>query len=200
VRYLLEEIARRRGRGQWKSIVGVPTSRWTEERGRGLGIPLSSLEEHPHLDLTIDGADEVDPELNLIKGLGGALLREKIVAAASAEMTVIVDASKRVERLGTRGPLPVEVEPFGAAIQPGFLEGLGCAPELRRAEDGAPYRTEGGNLIFHCRFPDGIPEPGRLEARLNLRPGILENGLFLGLATRAVIASTEGVHVRTRGA
>ena len=149
------------------------------------------------MDVTIDGADEVDPELRLIKGLGGALLREKIVAAASAELVIVADASKLVERLGTKAPLPVEVDPFGEPIQLGFLRALGCEPVLRMA-GGAPLVTDGGNHVLDCRFPSGIPDPEALERALALRPGIVESGLFLGMATAAVIAGEGGVEVRHR--
>ena len=147
VRHLLDHIAERRAAGAWQNIVGVPTSEQTTARARELGIPLRTLGEAPDVDLTIDGADEVDPELRLIKGLGGALLREKIVASASRELVIIVDESKVVERLGTRAPLPVEVDPFGAALQPAFLRSLGAEPALRRGPDGEPLVTDGGNLI-----------------------------------------------------
>jgi ribose 5-phosphate isomerase A len=199
VRYLLEEIAAQRSRGVWGSIVGIPTSRATESRARELGIPLATLAERPELDLTIDGADEVDPELNLVKGLGGALLREKIVASVSRRLVIVVDASKCVDRLGTRAPLPVEVDPFGAAAQERFLAGLGGEPSLRRGPDGEAFVTDGGNLILDCRFADGIPDPAGLERRLDGRPGVLENGLFLGMASAVVVAAAGGIEVRSRG-
>jgi ribose 5-phosphate isomerase A len=197
VRHLLDVIAERRAAGEWRSVVGVPTSEDTAERSRRLGIPLATLQERPRVDLTIDGADEVDPQLRLIKGLGAALLREKIVAAASRQLVIVADESKVVDRLGTRAPLPVEVDPFGAAIQPEFLRALGAQPVLRE-RDGAPVVTDGGNLIYDCRFAGGIEDPEALEAKLALRPGIIDCGLFLGMATAAVIAGAEGVHVRTR--
>lgn len=199
VRHLLDVIAERRAGGEWGAIVGVPTSVDTEHRARALSIPLATLGERPRLDLTIDGADEVDPRLRLIKGLGGALLREKIVAAASAALVIVADESKVVERLGTRAPLPVEVDPFGEAIQPEFLRALGCEPVRRARADGSPYLTDGGNHILDCRFPAGIESPEALEAALALRPGIVESGLFLGMATAAVIAGAGGVRVMERG-
>lgn len=197
VRHLLDVIAERRADGAWQDVVGVPTSEDTAERSRRLGIPLATLAQRPRVDLTIDGADEVDPELNLIKGLGAALLREKIVAAASRQLVIVADASKVVDRLGTRAPLPVEVDPFGEAIQPAFLRELGAEPVLR-VRDGAPVVTDGGNRIYDCRFADGIADPRSLETRLALRPGIVDCGLFLGMATAVVIADAGGVQVRTR--
>ncbi|HEV2147844.1 MAG TPA: ribose-5-phosphate isomerase RpiA [Longimicrobiaceae bacterium] len=198
VRHLLDHVAERRAAGEWQGIVGVPTSEQTAARARELGIPLATLDEAPGVDLTIDGADEVDPELRLIKGLGGALLREKVVATASRRLVVIVDESKIVRKLGTRAPLPVEVDPFGAAIQPDFLRSLGAEPALRRTPDGAPVVTDGGNLIFDCRFPGGIDDPEGLEARLDGRVGVMENGLFLGLASAVVVAGEDGVRVLER--
>jgi ribose 5-phosphate isomerase A len=198
VRHLLDVIAERRAAGEWTGVVGVPTSVDTERRARALGIPLATLAERPRIDLTIDGADEVDPELRLIKGLGGALLREKIVAAASAGLVIVADESKVVQRLGTRSPLPVEVDPFGEPVQPDFLRSLGCEPVQRRREDGSPYVTDGGNHVLDCRFPDGIADPEGLERALALRPGIVESGLFLGMATAAVIAGASGVRVLRR--
>lgn len=196
VRHLLDVIAERRAAGEWRDVVGVPTSEDTAERARRAGIPLAGLDERPRVDLTIDGADEVDPQLRLIKGLGAALLREKIVAAASRQLVIVADESKVVERLGTRAALPVEVDPFGAAIQPEFLRALGADP-VPRVRDGAPVVTDGGNRIFDCRFADGIADPEALEARLALRPGIIDCGLFLGMATAVVIAGAGGVRVRT---
>jgi ribose 5-phosphate isomerase A len=197
VRHLLDVIAERRAGGAWGGVVGVPPSVDPERRARALGIPLATLAERPRIDLTIDGADEVDPALRLIKGLGGALLREKIVAAASAALVIVADESKVVERLGTRAPLPVEVDPFGEPVQPGFLRALGCEP-VRRTRDGSPYVTDGGNHVLDCRFDDGIDDPEALERKLALRPGIVESGLFLGMATAAVIAGAGGVRVLRR--
>lgn len=195
VRFLLEHLAARRAQGELQAIVGIPTSEDTFTRASALGIPLGTLREHPRPHLTIDGADEVDPELRLIKGLGGALLREKIVAAASAELVIVVDDSKLVERLGTRSPLPVEVDPFGAAIQPEFLRSLGARPELRRTAGGDVLVSDGGNHIFDCYFPDGIGDPETLERELAMRPGVLETGLFLGLADAVVVAGEAEVRV-----
>jgi ribose 5-phosphate isomerase A len=198
VRYLLDELGRRHARGELEGIVGVPTSEHTAARARALGIPVGSLERYPQLDLTIDGADEVDPELRLIKGLGGALLREKIVAAVSSEMIVIIDESKRVERLGTRAPVPVEVDEFGAAVQPSFLRGLGAEPTLRMDASGRPFRTDGGNLIFDCLFPEGIDDPAGIAGELSARPGVLEHGIFLDFATRVLVGTPGGIEVVER--
>jgi ribose 5-phosphate isomerase A len=199
VRHLLDVIAEHRACGEWLGVVGVPTSLDTERRATALGIPLSTLAQRPRMELTIDGADEVDPELRLIKGLGGALLREKIVAAASDELVIVADESKVVDLLGTKAPVPVEVDPFGEPIQPPFLRGLGCEPVLRM-KDGAPLVTDGGNHVLDCRFPAGIADPEALERALALRPGIVESGLFLGMATAVVIAGAGGVRVLRRGA
>lgn len=200
VRHLLDVIAERRAAGEWRGLVGVPTSLDTERRAGALGIPLATLAERPRIDLTIDGADEVDPELRLIKGLGGALLREKIVAAASARLVIVADDSKVVDRLGMKAPLPVEVDPFGEPVQPEFLRTLGCEPALRRTAGGDAFVTDGGNHILDCRFAGGIGDPEAIERALALRPGIVESGLFLGMATAAVIAGADGVRVMRRGA
>lgn len=200
VRHLLDHIAGRRAAGEWHGVVGVPTSEDTARRARALGIPLATLEERPRMDLTIDGADEVDPRLRLIKGLGGALLREKVVAVVSDVLVIVADESKRVERLGTKAPLPVEVDPFSAAIQPDFFRSLGAEPALRRREGGEPLVTDGGHLVFDLRFPGGIDDPERLEVLLNNRPGVVENGLFLGMASAAVLAGPGGIEVLEGGA
>jgi ribose 5-phosphate isomerase A len=188
VRHLLDYIAARRAAGAWLSLLGVPTSRATELRACELGIPLTSLDRHPVLDLTIDGADEVDADLRLIKGLGGALLREKIVAAASEQLVIIVDESKVVHRLGTRSPLPIEVDPFGASSHFSFLRDLGANPQLRCSQDGTPWVTDGGHFIVDCHFAGGIAHPEELDRRLRVRPGILETGLFLGMTDAVIVA------------
>lgn len=195
VRYLLEELGARVKSGSLYGLRCVPTSTDTEERARVLGIPLTTLGDHPSLDLTIDGADEIDPELNLIKGLGGALLREKIVAAVSKRLVIIADEGKLVERLGTRAPVPVEVDPFGAPAQEPFLRGLGARPVLRLDSGGRPRRTDGGNLIFDCHFAEGVADAVDLAARLDTRAGVLEHGLFLHMAEVAVIARSAGTEV-----
>ena len=198
VAHFLEHLGARLESGELSDVVGVPTSVRTEEAARRLRIPLATLEELGSLDLTVDGADEVDPGLDLIKGLGGALLREKMVAQASARMLVIVDDSKLVGRLGERAPLPVEVVPFGHASHIAWLRDLGAEPRLRAAGDGVPYRTDNGNLILDCRFHGGIGDPAGLEGRLARRAGVVGSGLFLDLAGEAVVAGTGGVR-RLRG-
>ena len=195
VRHLLDVIAERRAAGEWGSIVGVPTSEDTAARARRLGIPLGSLAEYPRLDLTIDGADEVDPELRLIKGLGAALLREKVVASVSERLVIVADESKVVELLGTRAPLPVEVDPFAEPVLLDYFRSLGAEPELRLGDGGEPRVTDGGHHIVDCRFPEGIAHPEALEAALLVRPGVVETGLFLGMATAVVIAAADGVRV-----
>jgi ribose 5-phosphate isomerase A len=139
------------------------------------------------LDLTVDGADEVDPNLDLIKGLGGALLREKMVAQASRSMVVIVDDSKVVTRLGTRSPLPVEVVPFAWKSHVPFLRELGCEPSLRKTQTGEPLVTDNGNYILDCSFSAGIADPRSLDQTLAARAGVVESGLFLGLASRVFV-------------
>ncbi|KQQ91322.1 ribose-5-phosphate isomerase RpiA [Aureimonas sp. Leaf324] len=183
-------------------IVGVPTSERTAALCRDLGVPLATLEEVPELDLTIDGADEMDGQLRLVKGGGGALLREKIVAAASARMLVIADASKRVETLGAF-PLPIEVNGFGivasliAIEKAGHLLGLSGDLSLRKIGE-SPFVTDGGHLIVDASF-GRIPDPEALSAALHAIPGVVEHGLFLGLASAALLAGPDGIeHVAPR--
>jgi ribose 5-phosphate isomerase A len=183
-------------------VVGVPTSDATRRDAERVGVPLSTLDETPELDLTVDGADEIAPDLSLIKGGGGALLREKIVAAASARMVVIADESKWVPMLG-RFPLPVEVEPFGLestrrAVEAAFADtGSPAAATLRRAKDGHAFVTDGGHWILDGAL-QRIADPKGLAARLCAIPGVIEHGLFIGLATAAILAGGGGVRVIER--
>jgi ribose 5-phosphate isomerase A len=194
--FAVRRIAQLLHEGQLQGVLGVPCSRQVEEEARRLGIRLTTLDEHPVVDLTIDGADEVDPHLDLIKGGGGALLREKIVAQASRREIIVVDESKLSPALGTHWPVPVEVIPFGWRAQSAYLESLGARPTLRQSEDGTPFRTDQGNLILDCHF-DPISDPAPLAARLNERAGIVEHGLFLGLATDVIVATRRGMrHLR----
>lgn len=184
--------------GRLRDILGVPCSLQVEEESRRLGIPLTTLNEHSLVDLTIDGADEVDPELNLIKGGGGALLREKVVAQASRREIIVVDESKLSPTLGIHRPVPVEVIPFGWRSQAAYLESLGARPVLRLNENGTPFKTDQGNLILDCHFGP-ISDPAQLAARLSQRAGIVEHGLFLGLATDVIVAGVEGIrHLRRK--
>jgi ribose 5-phosphate isomerase A len=185
-------LAGKLARGELTGVQGIPCSRVVEAEARRLGISLTTLEDHPVIDLTFDGADEVDPALNLIKGGGGALLREKIVAQASRREIIIVDESKLSPALGTQWPLPVEVVPFGWRTQAAFLESLGAQVRLRPGDDGTPFTTDQGNFIVDCAFGP-IGEPVRLGARLDARTGIVAHGLFLALATEVIVAGAEGV-------
>ena len=181
------------------ALTAVASSEATQALAEKHGMTLSSLEETPQLDLTIDGADEVAPDLSLIKGGGGALLREKIVASASARMVVIVDESKLVDVLG-RFPLPIEVVPFGFRATCGHIEQVvakaGCPGplRLRHGRDGHPFVTDGGHLIVDAAL-ERIPDPSSLAARLAEIPGVVEHGLFVGIAHTAIIASAAGVKV-----
>ena len=180
-------------------VVCVATSEATQAQAVALGIPMTTLEQAPFLDMTVDGADEIDGELRLIKGGGGALLREKIVATASGRMIVIADASKRVATLGAF-PLPVEVVRFGLTATHNMVVALaadaGCEGEitLRKRADGTTFITDSGNFILDCAF-GRIAEPEDLDEALKLIPGVVENGLFIGIADTAIIAGADGVHV-----
>ena len=193
-RYAVEKIGQLWQAGHLKDIVGVPTSEGTATLARQYGLPLATLDEQPTLDLVIDGADEVDPELNLIKGLGGALLREKMVVMAAERFVVVVDESKLVEKLGTHAPLPVEVVQFGWKTQGRWLEQLGCQP-ARRGGDEEPYVTDNCNYIIDCTFPYGIDDPAALSAVLRARIGLVEHGLFLRMASQVIVARAEGVQI-----
>ncbi len=180
-------------------IIGVPTSTRTAKLAREQGIPLGTLDDHPHLDVAVDGADEVDAHLNLIKGRGRALVREKIVEVHAQKLVIIVDESKLVERLGTHGPLPVEVVPFGAKATAQWIASLGCSPELLLNEDGStPYRSDNGNYILFCHFSQGIVEPHALASRLKARPGVVDHGLFLNMAEVVIVGTSSGVRIMER--
>lgn len=176
-------------------IVAIPTSEKTAEQARALKIPLTTFAEHPRIDLTVDGADEVElGRLGLIKGHGGALLREKIVAAASQRMAVIADETKLVKQLGSLVAVPVEVVPFGWQTTEERLRDIGGNPTLRLDVGGKPYVTDGGNYIFHCVFKP-MENPKEIAHQLDHVVGAVEHGLFLGFASEAIIAGRDGVRV-----
>ena len=195
------ELLAERVRGGLK-VVGVPTSETTRADAQRLGVPLTTLDETPELDMTVDGADEIGPGLDLIKGGGGALLREKIVAAASARMVVIADESKWVKMLG-RFPLPVEVMPFGLAATRRAIEAAavaaGCPGRttLRQGKDGHAFVTDGGHWILDAAL-ERISDPKSLADRLSTIPGVVEHGLFIGLAQAVILAGPAGIRVVER--
>lgn len=174
-------------------IKAIATSKQSELQAQGLGIPLISFAEITRIDVDIDGADEVDGDRNLIKGGGGALLREKIIASSSARMIVVVDDTKLVHQLG-RFPLPVEVVPFGWEMTVRKLQATGCTTSVRMKEDGTAFITDNGNYIVDCHFQK-IPSPAAMQDRLNLIPGVVENGLFIGMAD-TIIAGYQDGHTR----
>jgi ribose 5-phosphate isomerase A len=184
--------------GRFRNLRGVPTSKHSEQRATELGISVATLLQCPHPDVTIDGADEVAPNLDLIKGLGGALLREKIVAQNSKKLVIIADESKSVTKLGTHSMLPVEVTPFGHEIQEPFFAGLGATPVLRKTAAGEVFVTDNANYIYDLKFASGIDSPAKLEVALKSRAGIVETGLFLGIASVALVARADGVERRNR--
>jgi ribose 5-phosphate isomerase A len=190
--FAVEALGRRHRQGL--RFVGIPTSERTAAQARRLGIPLSSFAEHRQIDLTIDGADEVERgTLNLIKGLGGALLREKIVASASRQLAIIVDDTKLVDRLGTHAPVPVEVVAFGLDVVREALEVFAAEVRPRLAPSGELFVTDGGNHILDCRFAGPIADPARLEDRIRRIVGVVESGLFIGRADPVFVASGQGV-------
>jgi ribose 5-phosphate isomerase A len=193
---MLDALGERLASGVLTDVAGVPTSMATADRCRELGIPLLALDDVPELDLAIDGADEIDPALDLIKGLGGAHLREKVVASAAREMIVVADETKLVSRLGERAPLPVEVIPFALPVAERLLFGLGWEPELRLDGD-RPFVTDEGNRILHCRR-DEWTDPAALAREVADVPGVVAHGFFLGFAAAAVVATRDGVRVLER--
>jgi ribose 5-phosphate isomerase A len=193
-RHFLDVLADRLHAGSLTDIIGVATSTATTAHAHEVGVPLLTLDELPHLDLTVDGADEIDPALNLIKGHGGALLWEKMVACASDRLIIIADDSKLVDRLGSTVSLPVEVIPFGWSTHLPFFRELGARSELRLRQ-ASPYTTDGGHYIVDCTFDDGIRDPAAIERRMKERTGVVETGLFVNRATAAVIGAATGARV-----
>jgi len=188
--FALDELARRI-RSEGLRVAGIPTSKRTEARARQLGIPLTDFAETETLDLAIDGADELLPDsLTLIKGLGGALLRERIVAAAARRFMVIVDGSKVARQFATRAPVPVEVVPFGHETTARRLSKLGLRPVLRVDTMGEPITTDGGNLVYDCRDVDPGTDPGALATKLRQTIGVIDSGIFIGMATEAIVADS----------
>jgi ribose 5-phosphate isomerase A len=182
--------------GTLTDILGVPCSRNVAALARDLNIPLTTLDDHPAVDLTIDGADEVDADLDLIKGGGGALLREKMVAQATTREIIVVDETKVSAVIGSHWPIPIEVLEFGWRAQAAFLKALGGDPVLRMAAAGAPYYTDEHNVILDTNFGPITDKPG-LSAALNSRAGIVEHGMFLGLTHDVIVAGADGIrHIR----
>ncbi|HTI83968.1 MAG TPA: ribose-5-phosphate isomerase RpiA [Acetobacteraceae bacterium] len=194
--FAIEALIRRVREGL--NILAIATSERSAAQARQGGIPMTTFGENPHLDLTIDGADEIERgTLNLIKGLGGALLREKIVAAASDRLVIVADAPKIVDRLGGIAPVPVEIVPFGWETTTARLTGLGANPVLRLTQAGEPFRTDGGNLIVDCHI-GLIGDPAALDQSIGQTIGVVETGLFVGIAQKAYVADGQTVREFTR--
>jgi ribose 5-phosphate isomerase A len=190
--FAVEALAQRHRQGL--RFLAIPTSDRTATQARAAGVPLTSFTEHRQIDLTIDGADEAERRtLNLIKGLGGALLHEKIVAVASRRLAIVVDGAKLVEQLGTRAPVPVEVVAFGLEATQAALEDLGSSTRMRRCPAGEPFITDSGNRIVDCVF-GRIADPAQLEDRIRRVVGVVECGLFIHLADVVFVADAKGVH------
>ena len=190
--FVVEALARRHREGL--QFIGIPTSERTAAQAKAANIPLTSFREHREIDLTIDGADEVERgTLNLIKGLGGALLHEKIVAAASRRLAIVVDGLKLVDRLGARSPIPVEVVAFGVEATQAALESIGATARLRQSAAGEPFVTDSGNRILDCSFGP-IVDPATLEKRIRQVVGVVESGLFIARANVVFVADTSGVY------
>ena len=177
-------------------IIGIPTSEQTSQIAEEQGIRLSTVMENPVIDLTIDGADEVDPSLNLIKGLGGALVREKIIAHASNRLVIVADESKIVDYLGAKVPLPVEVVQFGWESTQMALNQI-CQRSVLRQVDDQTFRSDNGNFILDCYF-DQISDPKQIEIRINGIPGVVDNGLFVGRADRVIFGTADGIQAQDR--
>jgi len=196
--WALRRIAAKLQSGELKDILGIAASSTVEQEARSLGIPLTTLDEHPVIDVTIDGADEFDANCNLIKGGGGALLREKIIAQASRAEVIVADYEKYSPVIGTRWPVPIEVTPFGYLTQFSFLESLGGSGQVRMQGD-QQYQTDGCNLIIDWRFGP-IENPHELSGQIIARPGILEHGMFIDMVTEIIYAGPDGLkHLTSHG-
>ncbi|MEE8409106.1 MAG: ribose 5-phosphate isomerase A [Myxococcota bacterium] len=195
--FAVERIGEMWQAGELEDVVGIPTSERTAEQARSYGLPLGDLKDHPRVDLAIDGADEVDPNLDLIKGLGGALLREKRVERAADTFVVVIDDGKLVDKLGTKGPLPVEVGRDAWQGEAAWLATLGCDPVLRGGA-ADPFVSDNGNYIVDCRFAAGIEDAHALAASLDERPGVMAHGLFLDMANAVIVARADGIQVLAR--
>jgi ribose 5-phosphate isomerase A len=198
-RFFIDSVGERYQHGEIKDIRAVPTSVTSADLLTDFGIPIVSLADHPILDLAVDGADEVDPQLNLIKGLGRALMREKIVEIYASRLLIIVDEYKIVKKLGSICSLPVEILPFEAARHIQWLNSLGCKSELWIESNGSPVVTDNGNYLARCWFENGISDSYQLASELDRHPGILEHGLFLDMATDVIVAGEDGIHQLRRG-
>ena len=197
-RIFVDLLGQKIEQGVLKNVTGVPTSEAIAALAQRRGIVLKNLADVDKLDIAVDGADEVDPHLNLMKGWGGALVREKLVELYATRLVIIVDESKLVQRLGTRGPLPVEVTQFGWQAQANWLaKTLGCTVTRRRSEQD-PYLTDNLNFILNCSFSDGIADPAAIQTTLADRPGLVGHGLFLNMATEVLVGSERGIQVLTR--
>ncbi len=196
-RFAITRLAERISEGRLSDITAVPCSREVGEVAARLGIRIGTLDDHPELDLTIDGADEVDPEFNLIKGAGGAFLREKMVEQASRQVIIVIDASKASPVLGSRRPVPVQVVEFGWQAQVRYLESMGARVRPRPGVGKAPFRTDDGQLVLDCAFGP-IPHPREVAALLDARAGIVAHGLFLGMATDVLVGTDDGVRHLSR--
>lgn len=190
--FAIRRLASLLASGDLRDILAIPCSLHVERDARALGIPLTTLDAHPSIDVTIDGADEVDPRCNVIKGGGGALLREKIVAQATHREIIVVDEAKLSDKLGVQWAVPVEVVPFGWQAQVAYLRALGAEVTVRSAPDGARFMTDHRNLILDCAFGP-LDDPWALDAALSRRAGIVEHGLFLGLVTDVIVARPQGI-------
>jgi ribose 5-phosphate isomerase A len=196
--HFIDLLGEKLHRGELSDIRGVPTSKASAARAQKWGIPLISLAQTLELDLAVDGADEVDPALNLIKGLGRALLREKIVEIYAKRLIIVVDESKLSPILGLKCPVPVEIVPFEAEVHLRWLSQLGDRAEFYREPDGSVIRTDNGNWMALCWFDGGIPNPAEIAYKLAERPGVVEHGLFLGMAHQVIAACADGIRILER--
>jgi ribose 5-phosphate isomerase A len=190
--YALEEIGARIASGLLRDVAAIPSSNETEKLALRFGIPLATFDDHAEIDLNIDGADEIDQSLNLIKGGGGALLKEKIVAQASRRTVIVADEDKISRFLGEKKPVPVEVVPFAWKAEAGFLASIASRAELRKNGSGLPFTTDQGNFIIDCYFAE-IQDPLKLALFLSQRAAVMAHGLFIGLASEAIVAGPDGI-------